>query len=214
VDISASALREAAARLREEFPALPVHPVHADFHAGIEIPAGADGDGRRVVYFPGSTIGNFEPDEAVALLRRLRRLAGDDGGLLLGVDLRKPAEVLLPAYDDAAGVTAAFNLNLLVRLREELGAAVDVDAFSHRAVWNAAEGRVEMHLVSDVDQEVVLDGTAIPFAAGETIHTENSYKFEPRDVDVLLRGAGFAPRESWTDPRSWFAVLYASCAPS
>ena len=159
----------------------------------------------------GSSIGNFEPAEAVRLLRRVRAGLRPADALLLGVDLVKPDPILLAAYDDAAGVTAAFNLNLLARLNRDLGANFSLDAFAHRARWNAAQSRIEMHLVSRTSQTVRLDALdlEVHFAEGETIHTENSYKVQPGQAETLLADAGFKPVETWTDARSWFSVCLA-----
>jgi L-histidine N-alpha-methyltransferase len=209
VDISRDAVAKAASRLEDEFPDLPIFPVHADFQSDFMIPTGDRKPERRIVFFPGSTIGNFEPAEAVQLLRRLSRLAGPGGGLLVGVDLAKEADVLVPAYDDSQGVTAAFNLNLLRRLRRELGAEVDGNLFTHCAIFDRARSRMEMHLISKVDQQIVLAGTVIRFAAGESIHTENSYKYAPTVFRQLLSSAGLVCRVTWTDRSQWFAVIYA-----
>ena len=159
----------------------------------------------------GSSIGNFEPAEAVRLLRRVRAGLRPADALLLGVDLVKPDPILLAAYDDAAGVTAAFNLNLLARLNRDLGANFSLDAFAHRARWNAAQSRIEMHLVSRTSQTVRLDALdlEVHFAEGETIHTENSYKYRPEQAETMLAAAGFRPVETWTDARQWFSVCLA-----
>ena len=174
-----------------------------------ELPAGT---ARRVVFFPGSTIGNFTPAEAAAFLRRAAALVGAGGGLLIGTDLRKDRATLEAAYDDAAGVTAAFNRNLLLRLQHELGADLDPGAFRHRAVWNAREGRVEMHLESLRPQTIRLGGTSISFEQGETIHTENSYKYTPAAFDRLAASAGFGLAEAWTDAAGRFRVAYYDAA--
>lgn len=191
IDISADALDAAARRIADAYPALKVAPLVGDFlHLGA-LPAGT-GQGRRVGFFPGSTIGNLEPDAAVAFLKAARSLLGDDALFILGVDLVKEPEILIAAYDDAAGVTAAFNRNLLVRANRELGADFDVDAFAHRAVWNPADSRMEMHLEATRDMAVNLDGATIAFARGETIHTENSRKFTEAGVRDLARAAGWS----------------------
>src|SRR5438067_2196062 len=183
VDVSGDHLRSAAAALADDYPDLDVRPVVADFTGPFALPGVPAA--RRVVFFPGSTIGNFDPPEADALLRRVAGLVGPGGGLLLGVDLRKPVDVLERAYNDAAGVTAAFNRNLLVRINRELGADFDPAAFRHRAFFNGERSRIEMHLVSAARQRVRVGGAAFDFHVGESIHTENSYKY-----DV----AGFAGR--------------------
>jgi L-histidine N-alpha-methyltransferase len=205
VDVSGEHLRAAASALATDYPTLAVRPVVADFTRPFAAPE--MGERRRVVYFPGSTIGNFDPPEADDFLRRMARLVGPGGGLLLGVDLRKSADVLEPAYDDALGVTAAFNRNLLVRINRELGGDFDVEAFRHRAFFNEELSRVEMHLVTEAEQRARVAGRTFAFAAGESIHTENSYKY---DTDELARRAaecGWRAEEVWTDARRWFAVV-------
>lgn len=209
VDVSGSALEAARERIEREIAGVTVIPRVADFTRGSHLPTGLiDCSERRLVLFIGSSIGNFEPREAKQLLRRVRAglTAGDC--LLLGVDLVKDKAALLAAYDDAAGVTAAFNRNLLERLNRELDAEFDPENFQHLAVWNAAESRIEMHLASRAEQRVritALDHT-VHFAAGETIHTENSYKYRPGQAEELLAQAGFRAEKVWTDSRGWFAV--------
>jgi L-histidine N-alpha-methyltransferase len=209
VDVSADHLRSAAAALADDYPALDVVPVAADFTRAFglpDLPAA-----RRVVFFPGSTIGNFDPPEADALLRRVARLVGPGGGLLLGIDLRKDVAVLERAYNDAAGVTAAFNRNLLVRINRELGGDFDLEGFAHRAVWNRHASRVEMHLVSTRAQRVFIAqiDLAITFREGEHIWTESSYKFVPGTVAARLSEAGFTPREQWVDREAQFSLTLA-----
>jgi dimethylhistidine N-methyltransferase len=163
---------------------------------------------RRLVLYIGSSIGNFEPEQALLLLRRVRAAMKPGDGFLLGVDLVKREDTLLDAYDDAAGVTAAFNRNLLVRLNRELDANFDVGAFTHGVMWNPIKSRIEMHLVSRATQRVhvaALDLT-VDFICGETIHTESSYKYRPGQAEALLEEAGFAPTATWNDARGWFAV--------
>ena len=190
IDISADALDLAARRIVEAYPGLKIAPLVGDFlHLGA-LPAGI-GSGRRIGFFPGSTIGNLERDEAIAFLKAARGLLGDDALFVLGVDLAKDPATLVAAYDDAAGVTAAFNRNLLVRANRELDAGFDVDAFAHRAVWNAAASRMEMHLEATRDMAVEIDGRAIAFARGETIHTESSRKYSEASVRELTRAAGW-----------------------
>lgn len=205
VDVSGDHLRAAARALAAEYPALAVRPVVADFTTPFALPQLPAR--RRVVYFPGSTIGNFEPAEADALLRRVARLVGPSGGLILGVDLRKPVEVLEPAYNDAAGVTAAFNRNLLARINRELGADFDPAAFAHRAFYNAERSRIEMHLVSERRQRVRVGPTAFDFRPGESIHTENSHKYDVRELADRAAGCGLQLAATWTDERGYFAVL-------
>jgi L-histidine Nalpha-methyltransferase len=211
VDVSASALNGGCARIEREIPGVSVSPRVMDYTHGdgerLHFGPVSAGE-RRLVLYIGSSIGNFEPDEALRLLRRVR--AGLKGGdsILLGVDLAKRENALLDAYDDAAGVTAAFNRNILVRLNRELDADFDVEAFAHCALWNRARSRIEMHLVSRIAQQVTIGALDITldFARGETIHTENSYKYRPGQAEALLEEAGFAPAATWTDARSWFAV--------
>jgi len=206
VDVSGEHLRAAAGELAADYPALGVYPVVADFTRPFVAPAVSAA--RRVAYFPGSTIGNFDPPEADALLRGVARLVGPGGGLLLGVDLRKDAAVLEPAYNDARGVTAAFNRNLLVRINRELGADFDPLAFRHRAYFDRGRSRVEMHLVSAAAQRVRVGDATFAFRAGESIHTENSYKYDLADLARRAAGCGLRADETWTDHRGYFAVLY------
>ena len=210
VDVSGDHLRAAADELAADYPGLDVRPVVADFTRPFELPPVAAA--RRVVYFPGSTIGNFDPADADALLRRVARLVGPGGGLLLGIDLRKDPAVLEPAYDDARGVTAAFNRNLLVRVNRELGADFDPDAFRHRAFYNRDRSRVEMHLVSVAGQRVRVGGRTFDFRAGESIHTENSYKYDPAEFARRAAGCGLRADETWTDESRYFAVVYLTSA--
>jgi dimethylhistidine N-methyltransferase len=203
VDIAAEFLQDSAAEIAADFPRLDVRPVVADFMQPVTLP---DLSGRPVVgFFPGSTIGNLSPDAAGQLLRRLADWP-DHGTLILGVDLVKAPETLVAAYDDAAGVTARFNLNLLARLNREAGADFDLDTFRHRAVWNAEAARVEMHLESRVAQRVRLGDHVVSFAAGETIHTENSHKYTPEGLSALAQAAGWRLVEALTDPQALFAV--------
>ena len=205
VDVSASALDAAHERIQREIPGVTVIPQVMDYTHRLHLePAGE----RRLVLYIGSSIGNFEPHEALRLLQRLRASLRPGDSLLLGVDLVKDEKTLLAAYDDAAGVTAAFNRNLLCRLNRELAADFDPAAFRHRAVWNASESRIEMHLESRRAQRVRLPALdfEVDFAPGERIHTENSYKYAPGQTESLLSDAGFSPSATWTDPQGWFAV--------
>ena len=206
VDISADHLHRAAADLARRFPDVEVHPVAADFTRPFDLPSVATDVNRRVVYFPGSTVGNFAPAEANRLLRNVAELCGPGGMLLIGVDLKKDEAVLNAAYNDAAGVTTRFNKNLLVRMNRELGADFDVAGFDHRAFYNAEFGRVEMHLVSRRAQAVRLGGAMVRFAAGETIHTENSHKYAVAEFAAIAGRAGFCPAGVWTDAKGWFSV--------
>lgn len=210
VDVSGEHLRAAARDLAADYPGLGVFPVVADFTRPFELPPAAAA--RRVVYFPGSTLGNFDPPEADDLLRRVARLVGHGGGLLLGLDLRKEAAVLEPAYNDARGVTAAFNLNLLVRINRELGGNFDPAGFRHRAFYDPARSRVEMHLVSVADQRIRVGDRVFAFRAGESIHTENSYKYDLPEFARRAAGCGLRADETWADERGYFAVLYLTAA--
>jgi L-histidine N-alpha-methyltransferase len=206
VDISPEHLHRSAAALAARFPEIEVRPVAADFTRPFDVPEPTIELRRRVVYFPGSTIGNFAPREADALLRSIAAMCGPGGALLIGVDLKKDPAVLNAAYNDARGVTAEFNLNLLARMNRELGADFDLSAFRHRAFYNEADGRVEMHLVSMREQTVHLGGRPIRFAAGESIHTEISHKYDPDEFRQLASRTGFDHVALWTDPDRLFSV--------
>lgn len=206
IDISVSALQGACEALRRRYPDLELAPVVADFTETLVLPEQlARQRGARLGFFPGSTLGNFPPEQALALLRSLRQLLGQGSCLLIGLDTVKSEATLLPAYDDAAGVTAAFNLNLLVRMNRELGADFDLEGFAHEARWNAAAQRIEMHVVSRRAQSVEVAGVRVEFAAGETIHTENSYKFRPSSARTLFAEAGWDTAGIWLAPRDAFA---------
>ncbi|HEU5349989.1 MAG TPA: L-histidine N(alpha)-methyltransferase [Terracidiphilus sp.] len=207
VDVSATALEAARECIERELRGVEVRPRVADYTRGLELDEAED-DERRLVLYIGSSIGNFEPEQAAALLKGVRAGLRAGDGLLLGVDLVKEDSVLLAAYDDAAGVTAAFNRNVLERVNRELGADFDPEAFAHVAVWNAERRRMEMHLESTRRQTVRVEalGLRAEFGAGERMHTENSYKYEPDEAEAMLRAAGFAPAGRWTDARGWFAV--------
>lgn len=207
VDVSGDHLRRAAAELTRQHPGLDVLPVCADFTEEFPLPALRRPADRRVVYFPGSTFGNFEPPEAGALLRHVARVVGPGGGLLLGVDLQKDPAVLEAAYNDARGVTAAFNLNLLARINRELGADFDLAAFRHRAVYNRTQSRIEMHLVSLADQDARVGEAVVRFRAGESIHTENSYKYDVGELTRRAAGCGLRVDDVWSDDRRYFAIL-------
>lgn len=204
VDISREHLLASAARLAEDYPGLTVVPVAADYVQGFALPCSLAPE-RTLAFFPGSTIGNLLPGEAERFLARWRpALAG--GGMLVGVDLKKDKAVLDAAYDDAAGVTAAFNLNLLARINRELAGGFDLSAFRHRAFYDPAKGRVEMHLVSTRDQIVPAAGRRFAFQAGESIHTENSCKYAVPGFEALATRAGYRPARVWTDPDALFSV--------
>lgn len=211
IDISAEQLIRVAGEIAAEYPGLIVQPALADYTAPLHLPD-LPQRARRIAFFPGSTIGNFHPTEAAAFLRRVRRTVANDGALVLGVDRRKDAAVLHAAYNDAAGVTAAFNLNMLRHINRELGADFDLECFQHRAVFNAAENRVEMHLVSLARQVVTVAGARIPFERGETIWTESSYKYDHARLEQLVTSAGFALTRLWSDAgdRFWVAFLTAA----
>jgi L-histidine N-alpha-methyltransferase len=205
IDVAEGALAALAARMRRSHPRLAVFPVAADFLAPFALPR-AVANRPRTGFFPGSTIGNLDPPDARRFLATARQALGPGARFLVGVDLRKDPAVLVPAYDDAQGVTAAFNLNLLRRLNREAGADFDLDAFAHRAAWNAAEGRIEMHLVSLRPQTVRIAGHRIALAAGETIHTENSYKHTVAGFQALATSAGWHAARVWTDLARLFSL--------
>jgi dimethylhistidine N-methyltransferase len=207
IDISGEQLQSSAAAIRQAYPGLEVLPVAADYTAGFDIPAPRQRPRRRIAYYPGSTIGNFVPDEA---RRFLARMARQCEGLLIGVDLKKDPLMLHRAYNDALGVTARFNLNLLVRLNRELGATFHVDGFRHYAFYNPVFARVEMHLVSLVDQRVRVAGVEIAFERGESIWTEASYKYSLDDFAGLAAAAGWHVEQVWTDDRGLFSIQYLS----
>jgi len=205
VDISGDFLQAQAETLRKDFPNLAVHPVTADFTAPFALPAEIAGL-PKVGFFPGSTIGNFEPHEASRFLRSAREILGRGAQMIVGADLEKDERVLYDAYNDAAGVTARFNLNVLVRMNRELGGNFDLSAFTHRAIYNRERHRIEMHLISKKHQAVRMLGTSFSFRPGESIHTENSYKYSIERFAALARGAGWQVRESWTDAKAMFSV--------
>ncbi len=207
VDLSPTALEAARARIEREIPAVRVAPRVTDYTRGLDLVPAATGERRLVVYL-GSSIGNFDPGQAAQLLLGVRAPLEPGDTLLLGVDLVKDEPTLLAAYNDAAAVTARFNLNLLARLNRELGADFDLGAFAHRALWNPTHSRIEMHLESLTTQRVRLASLdlEVGFSEGERIHTENSYKYAPGQAEDLLTAAGFTPDSTWTDARGWFAV--------
>jgi L-histidine N-alpha-methyltransferase len=208
VDISREPLEISAFRLAAQFPDLRVLPVHGDFTEPLLLPETGDPRARRVVYFPGSTIGNFSPGAATKLLCTIAWLVGDGGGLLIGFDLDKDAHIVWPAYNDSRGVSAAFNLNVLERINRELGADFDLTTFSHRADYVRSKERMEMYLVSRISQVVRIAGTEFAFDEGETIHTEYSYKYSLENFSRLTARAGFSLAGQWTDPKRYFAVQY------
>jgi dimethylhistidine N-methyltransferase len=198
VDISGDFLQQDAAQLRRDFPHLAVYPVVGDFTQNFAVPA-AVAMLPRVGFFPGSTIGNFEPHGAAKFLRHAGAILGHGAVLVIGVDLVKDTKILCPAYNDAEGVTAKFNLNLLARINRELGANFDLTAFEHHACYNREHNRIEMHLASTKRQKVKVNGKTIGFRAGETIHTENSYKYTVDSFQALARGSGWLPLQVWSD---------------
>ena len=208
IDISGDFLRESSRTLSAAFPDLLVLPFEADFMQPLTLPR-TIATTSKLGFFPGSTIGNMTPLMAVDLLRAMRASLGEGALLLIGMDRIKDVGVLVPAYDDAAGVTAAFNLNLLERINRELDATIPVDAFRHEAVWNDDRARIEMHLKAQRDADFIIDGRPFSIRAGETIHTENSHKYGPRDARILLRSGGWTPVAEWTDPDDRFAVYLA-----
>jgi L-histidine N-alpha-methyltransferase len=212
IDISGDFLRQSALALSQAFPGLPVYPVEADFLRPVPLPPQVEGM-PKLGFFPGSTIGNMNAWHAVDLLRAMRTWLGEGARLLIGMDRIKPVEVLVPAYDDAEGVTAAFNLNLLERINRELGGTIPVGDFAHRAIWNADAARIEMHLEALRDMAFTVDGRPFEIAAGETVHTENSHKYGPQGARQLLRGGGWTPIREWTDPKGWFALLLCEAQP-
>ena len=212
IDISGEFLRESADALSADFPDLPVHPVEADFTHPVPLP-GAIADLPKLGFFPGSTIGNFTPPHAVDFLRAMKETLGTGACLLIGMDRIKDENVLVRAYDDAAGVTAAFNLNLLERINRELDGDIPLDAFRHKAVWNDMLARIEMHIEAVRDVEFSVSGRAFAMAEGETIHTENSHKYGPRDARILLRAGGWTVTQEWTDEAGQFALLLAEARP-
>jgi dimethylhistidine N-methyltransferase len=206
IDIAADFLDQTVTRFRRRFPNLLTKSIIADFTAEFDMPAWVP-SGRRVAFFPGSTIGNLDRTETAAFLRRMRRHVGEDGAAIIGVDLKKSLSILIPAYDDAAGVTAQFNLNLLRRLNRELDGRFVLDTFRHSARWNETESAVEMHLVSSIDQTVAVCGRRFQFGALESIHTESSRKYDPTGFCALARENGWEATHQWTDENGLFALF-------
>lgn len=212
IDISRTQLLESVEILAEAYPDVPIQPLCADYTSPFQLPDSPRSVTRTVVYYPGSTIGNFQPHEAQQFLSRLVDVLGHDGGLLIGVDLKKDVDVLEAAYNDAEGVTAAFNKNLLRRMNRELDADFNLEQFEHVSVWNEDEGCIESFLRSTVAQTVSCAGRTFTFEAGETIHTEYSYKYTLDGFSKLVRPAGFEVDTVWTDDRSYFSVQYCRVA--
>lgn len=206
VDISGAFLQEIANQLREEYPDLMIHPVAADYTSPFDIPE-SDSVRKKVVYYPGSTIGNFTRERAASFLNTVGENLSAGDGLLIGVDLKKEIGILEAAYNDSKGVTADFNKNILLRLNRELGTDFDIKKFQHRAFYNSKEGRIEMHLESLADQSVKINGTLVSFEKGETIHTENSHKYTIEEFEEIA-GDYFERQKTWTDKRGYFSVHY------
>jgi dimethylhistidine N-methyltransferase len=213
IDISGEFLRASAAALQPLFPALPIHPIEADFMRPIHLPEEL-ADAPKLGFFPGSTIGNMVPATAVDLLRAMRETLGVGSHLLIGMDRVKSIETLLAAYDDAEGVTAAFNLNLLHRINRELQGSIPMDAFRHRAIWNASLSRIEMHLEAVRDVRFEVEGIGFEMSAGQTIHTENSHKYGPSEARLLLTAGNWTVIEEWTTDGDGFALLLARADPA
>lgn len=206
IDISGDFLRESSAQLSSAFPGLPVLPLEADFLKPVALP-GQIADLPKLGFFPGSTIGNMIPHASVDLLRAMKASLGEGAMLLIGMDRVKDEAVLTAAYDDAQGVTAAFNLNLLERINRELGGTIPIDTFRHRAIWNDDRARIEMHLEATAAVDFTIEGRPFAIGKGETIHTENSHKFGPRDAKLLLRAGGWTPIAEWTDEAGLFSLI-------
>lgn len=206
IDISKDFLMESARQLSERYPALHIKAVCGDYSQSISLPV--EESQKRVIFFPGSTIGNFEPEEAMRFLRHSSRILETGDGFLIGVDLKKSVDVLEQAYNDAAGVTAAFNLNMLTHLNQMLEGTFDVTRFEHHAFYNEEKGRIEMHLRSQLDQLVQVGDVTVPFKQGETIHTENSYKYSKEEFETLARQSGFHSVNCWIDDDERFSVHY------
>jgi dimethylhistidine N-methyltransferase len=213
VDISREHLLQATSALARDYPEVDVHAVCADFTKPFVVPRSTKNlVGKTVAFFPGSSLGNFHHREAVEFLMNTANVIGPGGGLVIGIDLKKDVDILNAAYSDSAGVTAAFNLNLLVRINGELGGTFDADAFKHHAFYNEEKGRIEMHIVSLKEQTVGVGGKEIHFDEGETIHTENSYKYDIDEFQDLAHEAGFESAQVWTDPGHLFSVHYLEIA--
>ncbi|WP_214857843.1 L-histidine N(alpha)-methyltransferase [Exiguobacterium sp. s191] len=206
IDISKDFLMESARQLSERYPALHIKAVCGDYSQSISLPV--EEAQKRVIFFPGSTIGNFEPEEAMRFLRHSSRILETGDGFLIGVDLKKSVDVLERAYNDVAGVTAAFNLNMLTHLNQMLEGTFDVTRFEHHAFYNEEKGRIEMHLRSQLDQLVQVGDVTVPFKQGETIHTENSYKYSKEEFETLVLKSGFHPVNCWIDDDERFSVHY------
>lgn len=213
IDISGDFLRSSVETLQKLFPQLPIIPLEADFMSAVALPDAID-KSNNLGFFPGSTIGNMIPMTATDLLRSMRGTLGDDAMLMIGFDRIKDKDVLVAAYDDSAGVTANFNLNLLTRIKRELDSDIDVGQFRHLAIWNALENRIEMHLEAQSDMQFTIGNDVFSMHKGETIHTENSHKYGISDAQTLLRSAGWTPIEAWSDNDDYFSVILAQAKPT
>lgn len=207
IDISREYLMEAADKLKDEFPNIAIHPLPADYTNSLNLPELDLSAKKRITYFPGSTIGNFHPQEARGFLQKNAEITQPNGGLLIGVDLKKDSQIMEKAYNDAEGITAAFNLNMLRHINSALDANFDLNQFEHLAFYNSDEGRIEMHLRSLYDQTVTIDDLQVEFEAGETIHTENSYKYTLEEFSQLA-APWFSVEEVWTDENGYFSVQF------
>lgn len=212
IDISGDFLRSSVESLKQLFPKLLITAIEADFMKAVTLPASIN-SANNLGFFPGSTIGNMTPMVATDLLRSMRVTLGDDAMLMIGFDRIKDKDVLIAAYDDSAGVTADFNLNLLERINRELECDIDVDAFRHKAIWNEAENRIEMHLEAQNDIQFSVDGKIFSMCINETIHTENSHKYGIAEAKTLLRSAGWTPIEIWSDMDDYFSIILAQAKP-
>lgn len=208
VDISEEFLLQATNQLARDYPWLEVHAICADFSSKLKIPDHYDQ--QHVAFYPGSSIGNFDPDQAAEFMEEVAEVVGSDGKFLIGVDLKKDESVLNAAYNDAAGITAEFNLNLLERMKQELGAELEPGAFAHQAFYNESEGRIEMHLVSTKNTSLVIDNKSFAFHLGDSIHTENSYKYSLEEFAALAKRAGYEVDQVWTDRKQYFSLQLLS----
>ncbi|SMO49957.1 dimethylhistidine N-methyltransferase [Gracilimonas mengyeensis] len=206
IDISGKYLQEVAKELRREYPDLEISPLGADYTRPIQLPE-LSVEGRRIVFFPGSTIGNFKRETVHRFMKVVTDLTGREGAFLIGVDLKKDVEVLEAAYNDSKGITAAFNKNILTHINDELGTGFDLEKFNHRAIWNEQEGRIEMHLVCKESHEVTVGDKTISFQKGESIHTENSHKYSLEEFRDMV-APWFEVKQVWTDENDWFSLQY------
>ena len=207
MDISAEHLRVSVQKLAEDYPHLPIHAICVDHTKSFQLPDVIPAH-KRVFFYPGSSLGNFDPDEAICFLKDLHSKAGEGGSLLIGIDTKKSEAVLNLAYNDANGATAAFNLNLLKRIQNELDSELNTDGFDHHAFYNKEQGRIEMHLRSHKQQKLRINGSTFHFEPGESIHTENSYKYTPDEFKALAREAGWQSEKLWQDIDKYFSVHF------